>query len=210
MKLARIYVFGDSQTYGAWDSQGGWCDRIKLEMHQLTLDESAGVKYQMFNLGIGGEHSRGLLGRFKTELDFRHRPDWPPVIVIATGSNDTRHSSGSDPIVPIDEYRTNIKALIEIARTYTSRILIVGLATVRDADTAFKSTIISQQHITEYNQVLAKVAEEESIQLVDVHSAMQSNTEGDLFAKDGIHLNDNGHQFVAGLVKPQLIKLLEE
>lgn len=68
MKIARIYVFGDSITYGAWDTQGGWCDRIKHKLHQLKNDPSYGIKFQMFNLGIDGENSRSLSNRFETEL----------------------------------------------------------------------------------------------------------------------------------------------
>jgi len=123
MKTARIYAFGDSITYGAWDSQGGWCDRLKRKLHQQKLASSENRKFQLFNLGIGGETSRSLLKRFKSEIDARSRADWPAVILIATGANDTRYSPNSAPAVSIEEYRRNLESLLEIAQEYTTKVL---------------------------------------------------------------------------------------
>lgn len=47
----RILIFGDSITYGAWDSEGGWADRLKRWAHQHYL--ANGTKLQVINLGIG-------------------------------------------------------------------------------------------------------------------------------------------------------------
>lgn len=208
MNTARIYAFGDSQTYGAWDSQGGWCDRLRRRMHAMTLDESLGVKYQMFNLGIGGEHSRALRARIKTELEARHRPDWPPVIIIGTGENDTRHTEGGEPVVPISEYRTNIEEIIATAREYTDRILLVGLTLTKQETQPFKGSFLSHDLLKQYNQALTEIAAKKQLPVVDVIGALAAEHDN-VFYKDGVHLNDRGHELVSEAVWTELKKILE-
>lgn len=208
MKTARIYCFGDSQTYGAWDSEGGWCDRLKRRAHALTLDPEKGIKYQMFNLGIGGEHSRALLKRLKSELEARHRPDWPPVIIIGTGENDTRYTEGGEPFIPIDEYRSNIEALIEIAKAYTDKIILVGLTLTEQSEQPFKSSFFSHKLLREYDAVMAEVAAKHNVAKTDTITALEAVTDP-VYYKDGVHLNDEGHKIVARTVWEQLNKMLE-
>ena len=64
----RILIFGDSIVYGAWDSEGGWVDRLKRDAHKLYFDTKGETKIQILNCGIGGETSRGLLKRVEQEI----------------------------------------------------------------------------------------------------------------------------------------------
>src|SRR5947207_2764113 len=95
-------------------------------MHRLTLDANDGTKRQMYNLGIGGETSRGLAARIKPELAARHRPEWPAIIIIATGKNDSR-TIGVQPAVTIDEYKQNLGTIIAAAREATDKVMAVGM-----------------------------------------------------------------------------------
>lgn len=209
MKTARIYVFGDSITYGAWDSQGGWCDRLKQQLHQRKIGGSENVKYQVFNLGIGGETSRSLLKRFKSEIDARNRADWPAVILIATGANDTRSTEGGVPVVPIAEYRQNLEKLILIAREYTDKILLVGIAPVEHATQQFKGTVLNNELLQSYDAVMMGVAESQAIVKIDVMSQFLA-AEPPLFSPDGVHPNDSGHEIIEQLVVAKLDELLKE
>jgi lysophospholipase L1-like esterase len=209
MNTARIYCFGDSQAYGAWDSEGGWCDRLKRKAHALTLDSADGVKYQMFNLGIGGEHSRALLRRMKNELEARHRPDWPPVIIIGTGENDTRYAENGEPFVSIEEYRSNLEALIAIAEEYTDKIILVGLTLTEQPEQPFKTSFFSHELLRKYDAVMVEIASKHNIAKTDTITALEAAVEP-VYYKDGVHLNDKGHETVAGLVWDELEKLLTE
>lgn len=208
MKTARIYAFGDSLTYGAWDSEGGWCDRIKRKLHEKMISGEGG-KFQMFNLGIGGEHSRGLLGRIKNEMDVRYRPDWPAIIVIGTGANDTRYVESQDPSVSLEEYKKNLLEIVKIAKTYTEKILFVGVAVVENEIQEFKGTLLSNELLREHYKVMAEVACECGVPIIDVNSGLVKSVEP-VYFKDGVHLNDAGHKIVAGLVWKELEKFLAE
>lgn len=49
--------------YGAWDEEGGWPDRLKRDLHRMTVESGQEKKAQLFNLGIGGATSQYLLDR---------------------------------------------------------------------------------------------------------------------------------------------------
>lgn len=208
MKTARIYVFGDSLVYGAWDSQGGWCDRLKRKLHQLKLAGND-LKFQMFNLGIGGETSRSLLQRIKAEIQARHRPDWPAVIIVATGANDTRYTKENEPIVLADEYQENLKKIVDIAKQYTDKILLVGLATVENEIQQFKGTLLSNNLLKEYDKIMTDVAKKNNLPKVDIISSFKSS-EKQLYSIDGVHPNDLGHKIIEDLVWIELEKILLE
>ncbi len=206
MKSARIYAFGDSLTYGAWDSQGGWCDRIKRKLHEKMIDGEGG-KFQMFNLGIGGEHSRGLLGRIKNEMDARYRPDWPAIIIIGTGANDTRYVEGGDPNVSLDEYKRNLLEILSIARTYTDKILFVGVGVVENEIQDFKGTLLSNELLRDHYKVMANVADDEGVPIVNVNSGLEASDKS-VYFRDGVHLNEEGHKIVSELVWAKLEPIL--
>ncbi len=208
MKTARIYAFGDSLTYGAWDSEGGWCDRVKRKLHKEMIEDEGG-KFQMFNLGIGGEHSRGLLGRIKNEMDARYRPDWPAIIIIGTGANDTRYVEGQDPNVSLDEYKKNLLEIVKIAKTYTEKILFVGVAVVENEIQEFKGTLLSNELLREHYKVMAEVASECNVPIINVNSSLEKSTES-VYFKDGVHLNDIGHKVVSDIVWEKLEAMLQE
>jgi lysophospholipase L1-like esterase len=161
----------------------------------------------MFNLGIGGNTSRALKARIKNELEARHRPDWPPIVIIGVGANDTRYSEEKGVFTPIEEYRENIKEVIKIAREYTDKILIVGIALVKNDNQLFKGTSLSFDRLKEYDQILSEIADQEGLPKVDAMSALKAEHDG-IFYKDNIHLNDRGHELLSEAVWDKLEKLL--
>ena len=67
-KIMYGLFFGDSITYGEYDGVfGGWVDILKRYALQ-KFHEGNGDELILFNLGIGGETTEGLLKRIPHEL----------------------------------------------------------------------------------------------------------------------------------------------
>jgi len=209
MKTARIYAFGDSLTYGAWDSQGGWCDRLKQKLHNLTINQENGVKFQMLNLGIGGENSRSLLKRLKNEIEARHRLDWPEVIIIGTGFNDSRYKINGETDVSIEEYKDNLKKIITTAREYTDKIILIGLVLTQLKIQPFKETFVSHELLQKYDKIITEVANEEKVKKVETIDGFELLGKN-IYFRDGVHLNDDGHKIMTDLIWVELEKLLKD
>jgi lysophospholipase L1-like esterase len=90
----RILVFGDSIAYGAWDTQGGWVERLKCDAHLQTAQSRGANKLQIINLGIGGDTSTKILKRMHDEIVARKDPKWPLALIIGLGINDERFIDG--------------------------------------------------------------------------------------------------------------------
>jgi lysophospholipase L1-like esterase len=207
MKLARIYVFGDSLVAGTYDSEGGWCDRLKRDMHRITADSQDGTKYQLYNLGIGGETSRGLAARIKNELAARHTAAWPAVVIIAIGKNDSRLTDGQEE-VSLDEYRQNLTTIVEAAREVTDRIMIVGLGPCAAEGVNFKQYVYSRERIAQYEAALTDQAQQLDTPKIDVYDAIASLGER-AFYRDNLHLSDEGYAAVYEIIKPYVVEMLD-
>lgn len=209
MKTARIYVFGDSLTYGAWDSQGGWCDRIKRKLHQMKSASEQDIKFQMFNLGIGGETSEALSNRFEAELKNRHRMDWPAIVIIATGANNTRFTqTDKNPAISIEEFQKNLESIISTAKKYTEKILFVGIAPVENDLQPFKKSMLSNELLKKYDAIVTSVTNDAMVPKVDVWDTFKASTEP-LYSPDGVHPNDAGHMIIEKLVWKELSTIVQ-
>ena len=84
--MHKIFVFGDSIAYGAWDPAGGWVERLRQWVFSTTRGDYNRGTF-LYNLSIVGETTADLRKRFPTELVAR-QPEPGDLIVFATGIND--------------------------------------------------------------------------------------------------------------------------
>lgn len=206
----RILVFGDSQTYGGWDSEGGWCDRLKRYYHARTVQANGRVKTQVLNLGIGGETTRGLLARMEIEIEARLSANWPLSIVIAIGINDSRSiKSPANVLVPVEEYRKNLDDLLQRAKNHTKNVLMVGLTPVRDDTLQYSDLIYYDSRIKQYDEVMSNAASAHAIEKVQLFDILYPFRH-EIFSWDGLHLNDKGHAAIFGHIRPAVDRLISE
>ena len=199
----RIIAFGDSITYGAWDSSGGWVERLKSQAHAATLTSKGETRNQVMNLGIGGNTSRGLLERIESETVARMSPKWSPIFIISIGTNDGRTRDGEQE-VPIENYEQNLNEIITIVQRYGNDIIILGLPPLGVEILDFGGQIYSDVIIKEYDAVLERVALEHGLTYAPTRPAFESAEPGALFAYDQLHPAAAGHELIAKIVTSYL------
>ena len=192
----NICIFGDSITYGAWDIEGGWADRLRRSLHAQTLQSRFAEYYWVYNLGIPGDTSDDLLERYRVECEARE----PNSIIFAIGSNDSSCMVGAiENRVPIERYRTNMLKLLRDTKKRADRVVCVGLTPVDEKHTTPFDGVctFSNEQVKLYDTELKNVCIEENILMVDVWSLF--NPVNDL--SDGLHPNDRGHKKIHDAVK---------
>lgn len=205
----RVLVFGDSIVYGAWDSEGGWVDRLKREAHKQTVESEGANKLQIINLGIGSDSSTRILKRMPAEIEARYSASWPLMFIIAFGINDERSINGTVE-TPIEQFESNIKDIIAIAKQYTDKILFLGIPPSGEPIVDFKGQEYSDDRIKQYDQHLQTIVEEAGIRFVPIRAAFEQAGMGMLYSYDTLHPNDKGHELIAGQVKLHLGQILRK
>jgi len=210
--MARICVFGDSITYGAWDKDGGWVQRLSQFFVEKYLSNPNDFYYSVYNLGIlAGNTTEDLLERFEFEIKQRLKEEDDEIIVVfAIGANDSNfvHNKNDFWVQPV-KFEKNIKRLIDIAQKFSSKIIFVGLTPVEeqkvcpmpwDIDKSSKN-----KNIQKYNQIIKQVCQKNDVYFIEIFEDWIKMDYKKLL-EDGLHPNSKGHQKIFEIVKDFLTK----
>lgn len=203
----RILVFGDSIAYGSWAAEYGWVELLKREAHRRTVESGGSTKLQVLNLGIGGNSSTKILQRMASEIESRYSASWPFAFIFSFGTNDERSMNG-EVETSIEQFETNVRAIIGEARAHTEKILFVGTPPLGQPVALFKGREYSDERVRDYEERLKIILKIESIPFVPVRLAFEQAGLSALYSYDHLHPNDKGHQLIAAAVLPELDKLL--
>lgn len=203
----RVLVFGDSITYGAWDTQAGWVERIKRTAHEQTVQSEGKNKVQVINLGIGGDTSTKILKRMPAEIESRYSASWPFVFVITFGANDERSIDGKIE-TPVEQFEANVKEIIALAKQHSDKILFLGIPPIGKPVVEFKGQEYSDERVKEYEQRLQAIVEDAGLPFVPIRPVFEQAGLDSLYAYDFIHPNDKGHQLIADTIQPRLQEIL--
>lgn len=196
--MANILIFGDSITYGCWDTKGGWALRLKNHIDQKIISDGVINDHFVYPLGIPGDTTHTLLQRFKQETDSRIVPHEASVFIFSIGINDSIFNNKmNSQIIPFWKYKNNLQVLIQSAKRYSKNIVFVGLNPVDEAtvdpmswlpDCSYKNAFVE-----EYNNGLDLVCRQESVKFINIFAEWKTMDYKKLLF-DGIHPNGEGHQ----------------
>jgi lysophospholipase L1-like esterase len=197
--MAHYLIFGDSIVQGFNDLTGGWVQRLR---ESLTLDD------YVFNLGVSGDTTEGLVQRFEQELKPRLSSEGEPnYVLIAIGSNDSAWNNQlKQKWVPVDKYKNNLMQLIRTARKHTDKVVLISPEPIDQAKVdpipwdpalSYKTELVKQ-----YNRAMKLVAEAEKLKFVDLFNQLPPEYIKTL--DDGVHPDAIGHEMIFNLVKTVL------
>lgn len=207
---ANILIFGDSIVWGAWDDKGGWAQRLKSFLLNLVASSNFSNDFNVYNLGIPGDTSREVFKRIKDESKARINPDYPTIIIVAVGINDSQLdlSKHLNKILP-DEYEENIQAIVDEIKKINAKPVILSITPVdkRVGEMNWKKGYgYTDEQVEKFNQIVKDIASKNNIELIDIYSEFKSSN--DELLLDGLHPNSKGHELIFEKVKDSLINLL--
>lgn len=179
----RVVCFGDSVT-GVYYHTGS--RRAYTDMLGVALERFAPrAEIEMINAGISGHTTKDALNRIDRDV-LAHRPD---LVTVMFGLNDMMR-------VPLEEYRANLKAIVERVRASGAEVV---LATPNNVvDTEGRPTT----RLLEYCDVVRQVGREMQVPVSDCYQAFDARRTHDaidwrLLMSDAIHPNMDGHKQIA-------------
>lgn len=206
--MKQILVFGSSITYGAWDKNGGWIQRLR---EYIENGLKSRPEFLIYNLGVSGDVTDFVLERFDCEVKNRIEDcDCEVILIFEIGTNDSASMNGDNKNQgDLDKFRKNIQEIIKCARKYSSQIVFCGLTPVDDSklDPVPWDTHISykNEYIKRFDKIIKEVCEKEKVIFVDVfENFMEEDYKRFLF--DGLHPDSKGHEKIFKLIRDSLIK----
>ncbi|HCN51201.1 MAG TPA: peptidase [Chryseobacterium sp.] len=207
-KIVYGLFFGDSITYGEYDGVfGGWVDILKRYALQ-KFHEGNGDELILFNLGIGGETTEGLLKRMPTELSARNSADGN-LVFISYGANDLATKEGIQVVNP-ESFKDNIIKAVQHARQFSEDIYLVSVLPVSkniDGIVVSSGKLRSNEEVILYNQIIKDIAADHSLGYIDFYNAILEDKEV-LLSADGVHPNEKGYGIMAEIAMPIIEKYL--
>ncbi|KFF12540.1 peptidase [Chryseobacterium soli] len=206
-KIRYGLFFGDSITYGEYDGVfGGWVDILKR--YALQKFHEGSDELILFNLGIGGESTEGLLKRMPHELNARNAADGN-IVFIGYGANDLAVKDGKQIVDP-EQFRNNIQTAVEYAQQFSNDIYLVSILPFSqkvDGIVAASGKLRINEDVIRYNQILQHIAIENGLIYIDFYTAFLEDREILLF-EDGVHPNEKGYGMMAEIAIPIIEKYL--
>ncbi|WP_172278933.1 SGNH/GDSL hydrolase family protein [Chryseobacterium sp. LAM-KRS1] len=206
-RMIYALFFGDSITYGEYDGVfGGWVDILKR--YALQKFHEGHNELIVYNLGIGGETTEGLIKRIPHELAARNSADGN-VVFIAYGANDLAIKNGSKMVAP-EDFTANIEEAIRIAKQFTTDIYLVSILPFSknvDGIEVASGKLRTNEEVLTYNSILKGMTEKHSLTYIDFYSALVDDKEV-LLSQDGVHPNEKGYGMMAEIAIPTIEKYL--
>lgn len=202
----QILIFGTSNTFGCYDTQGGWADRLKQYCIQQSLDNES-YRCLVYNLGISGNTSADIVRRFKAEAAERDRDSKSTAVLFDVGLNDSLifNDTRKHCVTP-EDYEENLQLLISQARELVSAVSFKKISPVYqpavDPVPWVPAASYTTEHVNTYNTILAKVTSEAGVPLIDPTPAFSEPLERCFV--DGVHPTSATHERIFKLVRDTL------
>lgn len=183
----HILFFGDSHTVGVGDPSGlGWVGRIVAATH------TAEISLVACNLGVRGETSRDLMGRWRGQADGR-ASEVQTRMVLAIGANDTAEEDGIPRVEPAESVET-LAALLRQADAAALPTLVVGPAPVGDDQ--------QMDRIAELSDRFAELCGQMGVPFVDVATRLRRSEawRKEIAASDEAHPGATGYEELAQII----------
>lgn len=207
MKSTNCLFFGDSITFGEYDGVlGGWVDALKRYSYDKFYNEGSN-EVNVFNLGIGGETTVGLLKRVEVEISARISVE-ENLIFFFYGANDLAVKNGEE-VVSIEQFNQNLEKAINIAKKITEKVYLITILPISnkvEGVLSLAGKVRTSERVIMYNEAVRAVASRCKVELIDLYPLFTDREE--LLSKDGIHPNELGYGLISEVIKPYIDKYL--
>jgi lysophospholipase L1-like esterase len=177
MDEIHICYIGDSYVAGMGDSENlGWVGRLRTTA-------------QGYNLGVGGETSRGVLRRWQREVELRFPKNSDNRIVFSFGVNDSM-MFGYRVGLSETESVENLKSILsEALKQY--RVLMIGPPPIESDE--------YNEHIESLDKKYAKICKDLGVPYFSLYSHLEDDPVWyrELASIDGVHPRAEGYALIA-------------
>lgn len=134
----------------------------------------------------------------------------PNIVHLNSGLRDLARSKETGrPTISLEEYETNLKAIVNRLRKETSAKLIFATVTPvidsRHAQRRFEFNR-TDADVNRYNSAALKIAKDADIEINDLYGAVSKRGPDGLISADGVHFSPSGYGALGDVVARSILK----
>lgn len=210
LALTVVYM-GDSITEGQYvKAELRWTDIVSDSLQRKFLPSP--INLMLLNQGVSGETTRQGLERFARSVQ-THQPE---IMTLQFGLNDCNCwvTDRGLPRVSLAAYRENLKEMIDRARVFGAREIILST----NHPTLRRKVLLSGESLEDgrcrYNDAVRRIAEEKNVTLCDIDAGFGNLGDDELEAlllpyPDHLHLSPAGHLKYATTIQPHIEQAID-
>lgn len=169
-------------------------------------DHYADLPLAVYNRGIGGDTTEGLLAR----LDVSVLDIAPAYVVMMIGTNDVNGN------VSNDKFLSNYEKILDTIYSALPEVQIYCMSIIPQneqlSDASSIDVTSTTKRILQLNPRIQQLAEKKGAAYLDLFSLLADENQYliDAYSDDGLHLNNAGLQVWTDLLKPMLLTSLND
>jgi len=196
--MRSLFAIGDSISihYGPYLRE--------MIKDKFTYDRKRGLEHALIDLdkpvGANAGDSSMVLEYLQEEYNLGRKYD---VLIINCGMHDLRRDRESNSVqIRIDEYRRNLKSIVEISKKMANEVIWISLTPIIDEiHNARKAGVLRySSDVEKYNEVSTSVMKDGNVKIIDLYN-FTKNLGGDIYC-DHVHFKDEVRRlqgaFIAG------------
>ncbi len=159
------------------------------------------VKFDIYNLGVGGERTQELLLRIGEVTTLK-----PDVVVLEVGVNDVWRRFTDGETVTEEQFTKNYTDIVRTIRENGAKVILIE-PYVLDV----KDKRRFRPYLNTYIAAIREIARREDLPLIpldEIFNGVSQDIPAEEFAADGVHPTHRGCRYIADLVIKELKKYL--
>ncbi|KAM4771856.1 isoamyl acetate-hydrolyzing esterase 1 homolog [Rhinophrynus dorsalis] len=205
-----VFLFGDSITQFALETNG-WGSILSNKLVR---------KCDVLNRGLSGYNTRWAKLVLPRLISREKRAEHIAAFIIFFGANDASlPEENPEQHIPVEEYTENLKSMIQYLKSLhitQDRIILIAPPPIHEPtwgkECQNKGSKLNRLNSTTglYAKACVQVAKECGTEVVDLWTLMQEGRQDFLvYLSDGLHLSEEGNQFLESHLWPILEKKME-
>ncbi|CAG5117182.1 unnamed protein product [Candidula unifasciata] len=207
VRWPKVLLFGDSITQFSFSVDGCWGSLLSDYLQR---------RCDVLNRGFSGYNTRWCKYVLPQVLDETLAKE-TVALVIFLGANDSCwHELNPRQHVPLDEYKLNLREMIEfsLSQGISREKIVLITPPAFDAPAWGEQCLLKGRALSKDNKVTSVYAEtcynlavEMGTECVDLYSEMMKSEEYASYLCDGLHLSQRGSKLLFDLLRPIIEKL---
>ena len=200
----KIIFIGASSLFGRMDAEGGGFTGRFKKWHEMNDNRNV-----VFNLGISGDTTTGMLKRLIPECSIRK----PDLIIFSLGLNDIKRtgSKNAPVITPLDDFKNNIQKLIEQAKNLADLLFVSAYPVIEEKTSPMegKNIYYLLDDAKKYVLETKKICKSIDLPYLNIFDKWIKEGYSQYIFEDGLHCNSVGHQKIFEELKKFMLKQYE-